>query len=141
MEEGAGSLKPKSDHAASSGHHSAFDTEATATAGLLNTGDELWLRMGTDYDYRGNKGNRYGQTTNDEVKVGDNYTMPKFFLEDQIVKLNLGADGVPGTQTDYCLVRVVEIGGTVGTDEYQNIRVKVVRQPVGVASNLDFCSY
>ena len=128
-------------HAASSGQHSAVDTEATATAGLLNTGDELWLLMGTDYDYRGNKGNRYGQTTNDEVKVGDNYTMPKFFLEDQIVKLNLGADGVPGTQTDYCLVRVVEIGGTVGTDEYQNIRVKVVRQPDGVASNLDFCSY
>ena len=52
-------------HAASSGQHSAVDTEATATAGLLNTGDELWLLMGTDYDYRGNKGNRYGQTTND----------------------------------------------------------------------------
>ena len=128
-------------HAASSGQHSAVDTDASAAAGLLNATDELWLLMGTDYDYRGNRGNRYGQTSNDEVKVGDNYTMPKFFLQDQIVKLNLGADGVPGTQTEYCLVKVVEIGNTVGTDEYQNIRVKVVKEPASVGSNLDFCSY
>ena len=128
-------------HAASSGQHSAVDTDASAAAGLLNATDELWLLMGTDYDYRGNRGNRYGQTSNDEVKVGDNYTMPKFFLQDQIVKLNLGADGVPGTQTEYCLVKVVEIGSTVGTDEYQNIRVKVVKEPASVGSNLDFCSY
>jgi len=128
-------------HAASSGQHSAVDTEATASAGLLNATDELWLLMGTDYDYRGNVGNRFGQTSNDEVKVGDNYTMPKFFLEDQVVKLNLGADGVPGTQTEYCLVKVVEVGNTVGTDEYQNIKVRVVREPASVGSNLDFCSY
>ena len=128
-------------HAAASGQHSAVDTDATAAAGLLNATDELWLLMGTDYDYRGNRGNRFGQTTNDEVKVGDNYTMPKFFLPDQIVKLNLGADGVPGTQTEYCLVKVIEVGNTVGTDEYQNIKVRVVREPASVGSNLDFCSY
>ena len=128
-------------HAASSGQHTLVDTDASAAAGLLNATDELWLLMGTDYDYRGNRGNRYGQTSNDEVKVGDNYTMPKFFLEDQIIKLNLGADGVPGTQTEYCLVKVAEIGSTVGTDEYQNIRVKVVKEPASVGSNLDFCSY
>ena len=127
--------------AASSGQHSAVDTQATAAAGLLDATDELWLLMGTDYDYRGNKGNRYGQTTNDEVKVGDNYTMPKFFLPDQIVKLNLGADGVPGTQTEYCLVKVIELGSTVGTDEYLNIKVRVVREPASVGSALDFCSY
>ena len=67
--------------------------------------------------------------------------MPKFFLPDQVVKLNLGADGVPGTQTEYCLVKVIEIGSTVGTDEYQNIKVRVVREPASVGSNLDFCSY
>ena len=128
-------------HAASAGQHSAVDTQATATAGLLNAGDELWLLMGTDYDYRGNRGNRFGQTSNDEVQVGNNYTMPQFFLEDQIIKLNLGADGVPGTQTEYCLVRVVQVGSTVGTDAYKNIRVKVVKEPASVGSALDFCSY
>jgi len=128
-------------HAASSGQHSAVDTEATAAAGVLDQGDELWLLMGTDYKSAGNIGNVYGSTSS-EVKVGDSNTMPQFFLEDQIVKLNLGADGVPGTQTEYCVVKVLQIGDTVGTSAYKNIKVKVVRAPASADSTAyDFCSY
>jgi hypothetical protein len=98
--------------------------------------------MGTDYKSDGNLGNRFGNTSNDEVKVGDSNTMPVFFLPDQVVKLNLGADGVPGTQTQYCLVKVLELGNTVGTSELKNIKVRVVKEPPSASSvAYDFCSY
>ena len=72
-----------------------IDADATAV---------YYLKMATDYKNSGNIQNVYGQS-NDEIKVGDDGTQPKFYLPGQMIKINL-ADSAGGAQTDYCLFKV-----------------------------------
>ena len=52
------------------------------------TGQQVKLLMATDYKSSGNLGSSIGNSSND-VLVGQSGTQPGFFIEDQIIKVNL----------------------------------------------------
>ena len=121
-------------HGASS---SVSTTEASVADGLLDTGDTYYFKMAADYMMAGNRQNVYGQSTN-AIAVGASGTQPNFFLPGQVVKINIGADGVPGTVTGYLLVKIV----SVDSDTHSNhvvLQTKVVKGTSGAA--IDLCSF
>ena len=69
-------------------------------------GNEVKVRMITDYKNQGNIQNIYGNTSQ-EIKIGASGTMPKFFMAGQIVKIPMAASA-GGAVTDYLLVRIDE---------------------------------
>ena len=77
----------------------------TSDAGAVITADDsIKLRMITDYKNSGNIQNVFGNTANDfQIGVAD--SMPKFFLQDQIVKIPCAASA-GGDVSDYALVKV-----------------------------------
>ena len=123
------------DHGSSSALGNTGD--ASVADGLLAAGDTYYFKMGADYMMAGNRQNVYGQSTN-AIAVGASGTQPNFFLPGQVIKINFGADGVPGTMTGYILVKVV----SVDTDTDSNaaiLQTSVVKGTTGAA--VDLCSY
>ena len=111
--------------------------DASVADGLLAAGDKYFFKMGADYMMAGNRQNIYGQSTN-AIAVGASGTQPNFFLPGQVIKINFGADGAPGTMTGYILVKVV----SVDTDTDSNaaiLETSVVKGTTGAA--VDLCSY
>ena len=74
--------------------------------------------MATDYKSAGNQTSVFGQSGND-VLVGESGTQPGFFLEGQMVKVNLTSQAGGGgtaaaevtsvSQTDYIIVRITQV--------------------------------
>ncbi|QDP56910.1 MAG: hypothetical protein Unbinned3849contig1000_42 [Prokaryotic dsDNA virus sp.] len=91
-------------------------TNGTITAPAVDT--TWYLKMETDYMNDGNRGNVYGQASN-KVGIGVDGTQPQFFLEDQIIKVNL-SDGVPASGfadvTDYALFKVTSVDTTTDSN-------------------------
>ena len=93
---------------------------ADGTIDAKSAGDTYFFKMETDYMNDGNRGNVYGQATN-KVVVGASGTQPQFFLEDQVIKINLAA-AVPGSAntvadpTGYTLFKVTSVDTTTDPD-------------------------
>ena len=92
------------------------ELKTTGDASLsTSTGQQVKLLMATDYKSSGNLGSTIGNSAND-VLVGQSGTQPGFFIEDQILKVNLSNTDAGGMTTgaavtsndvdDYILVRV-----------------------------------
>jgi hypothetical protein len=90
-------------HAATS---AVGSTDATVTAASIEAGDTYYWKMGTDYDYRGNVSNKYGQATN-EITIGDAYTRPTFFLPDQTIRIPFGT--AYNNPSDYVMAKILEV--------------------------------
>mgnify|MGYP003113903811 CR=1 FL=1 len=112
-------------------------TDASVADGLIAAGDTYFLKMGTDYMSEGNRQNVYNQSTN-AIAVGAAGTQPGFFLPGQVVKCNMGADGVPGTMTEYILGRIVSVD-TTSTSTHAVLEVQIIKGLSG--ANYDFCSF
>jgi len=112
-------------------------TEASVADGLIATGDTYYLKMGADYMSEGNRQNVYGQDTN-AIAVGAAGTQPNFFLPGQVIKVNMGADGVPGTMTEYILAKVQSVD-TDSTSTHAILKVLITKGLTGAA--YDFCSF
>ncbi len=69
--------------------------------------DTISLRMATDYKNSGNLQNVYGQSGT-VILPGQSGTMPKFFLENQIVKVPCAASAA-GTVAGYMLVKITGV--------------------------------
>ena len=72
--------------------------------GANAVGATIYVRMITDYKNSGNIQNVYGNTAN-EIKIGASGTMPKFFLQDQLIKIPC-ATSAAGDVADYMVVKV-----------------------------------
>ena len=119
----------------------AVDNEATLTAGNVAVGSTYHLLMGTDYLSSGNIGLVYGQT-NTSIEVGNSGTRPGFFLQDQIVKVNMTDDTLAAADTsvsaeDYFLAKI-EAVTTVGN--YVNLECTIVRT-MADQTKVEVCSY
>jgi len=77
-----------------------YDTYETA-------GSTVYVKMAGDYKNSGNIQNIYSNTAN-EVKLGHDGTMPKFFLPGQLVKIPFAASAA-GAMGSYSLIKVVTV--------------------------------
>ena len=81
------------------------------------------INMACDYLKDGNLSNVYGQSGN-EIKVGQNNTMPQFFLEGQMVKIPLQTS-VPGSLSaasaeDFAVMRVTNVTSYEGAGDFDS---------------------
>jgi len=79
------------------------------------------IRMATDYKSAGNLSNVFGQS-GQEIKVGGSGTQPAFYLEDQLVKINV-ATAVPASigaavASDYAIMKVTKVTPIAGAGTY-----------------------
>ena len=92
------------------------ELKTTGNASLsTSTGQQVKLLMATDYKSSGNIGSVNNNTSND-VLVGQSGTQPGFFMQDQVLKVNLSNSDAGGMTTgaavtsndvdDYILVRI-----------------------------------
>ena len=116
----------------------AYAVACGATSGVANAdgtidaksaGDTYFFKMETDYKNDGNKGNTYGNTST-QVSIGETGTQPQFFLEDQVIKINLAAavPGSPNTVADptgYTLFKVESVDANNG--EYVILGGKILK--------------
>ena len=110
-------------------------TDASAADGTIAAGKTYYFKMGTDYLSAGNIQNVYSQS-NGKIDVGSTGTKPSFFLPGNLVKFNIGADGVPGVQTDFIVARVKSVSDS---GEYVILCAEIVKGSSGAA--MDFCSF
>ena len=110
-----------------------------------SSGDQLKVRMGTDYNNSGNVQNIFGQTTG-EIKIGAAGTAPKFFIPGQLVKIPT-SDSAGGAVKDYMLVKVNSVDeylstgsgddatGTTNNPDMVELNCTVVRLPSTAANS------
>ena len=77
-----------------------YDTYETA-------GSTVYVKMVSDYKNSGNLSSIYGQTNND-ILLGDDGTMPKFFLPGQLVKIPFAA-GAAGAMASYAIIKITQV--------------------------------
>jgi len=70
-------------------------------------GNTVYVKMAGDYKNSGNIQNVYNNTAN-EVKLGHDGTMPKFFIPGQLVKIPFAASAA-GAMGSYALVKVAAV--------------------------------
>jgi len=70
-------------------------------------GNTVYVKMAGDYKNSGNITSIYGNTSND-ILLGDDGTMPKFFLPGQLVKVPFAA-GAAGAMGSYALIKVISV--------------------------------
>ncbi len=113
-------------------------TGASAADGTITAGSTYFFKMGTDYLSAGNIQNIYNQNSKSQkIDVGATGTKPNFFLPGNLVKFNMGADGVPGTQTDFIVARVTSV---TDSGEYVVLGTEIVKGKAAGAA-YDFCSF
>ena len=79
------------------------------------------IRMATDYKNSGNLQNVYGQS-GEAIAVGASGTQPQFYLEDQLIKINVAA-AVPASiaaavATDYAVMKISKVTLIDGAGTY-----------------------
>jgi hypothetical protein len=85
------------------------------SGGALVKGNTVKLYMATDYQNKGNLQNVYGQSSG-KIDVGNANTDPNFFLNDQVIKVNLSATATGGaTIGGYALVRITNVAAAAAT--------------------------
>ena len=70
-------------------------------------GTEVYVKMVSDYKNAGNVSSIFGNTSND-VLLGDDGTMPKFFLPGQLVKIPFAASAA-GAMGSYAIIKVTQV--------------------------------
>jgi len=70
------------------------------------TGNDLYLRMGTDYKNQGNIQNIFGNTGSSQVLIGAAGTMPKFYIPGQLIKVPCGSGSGGSAVADYMVAKV-----------------------------------
>ena len=71
-------------------------------------GNDLYVRMISDYKNSGNLQNVFGNTGSSQILLGAAGTMPKFFLPGQLVKIPC-ATAAAGSVADYMVGKVVSV--------------------------------
>ena len=107
--------------------------QATVTSTLVDgAGDKFYVQMETDYKSAGNITNIYG-STGSAFKVGASGTMPKFFMQDQLIKIpfqntNAAADTAAKAfiVDDYLVAKVLSYDESVSTESVV-LHLEVVR--------------
>ena len=88
-----------------------LDTAGTA----LVAGNTVKVYMACDYSNKGNLQNVHGQSSG-AIDVGDADTAPQFFLNDQIIKINLSATAGGGPAIGgYALARITNVAAAANT--------------------------
>ena len=88
---------------------------------------DLYVRMITDYKHDGLQQNIYGNTSN-EIKIGATGTLPKFFIEDQLVKIPCAASA-GGDVSDYLVGRVQSVTEYTGNGSYNDATITTTNNP------------
>ena len=70
-------------------------------------GNDVYIKMATDYKNSGNIQSVYNNTATD-VTIGEDGTQPKFFLPGQLVKIPFSASAA-GAMGSYSIVKVLEV--------------------------------
>ena len=78
-----------------------YDTYETA-------GSTVYVKMVSDYKNSGNRSSIYGNTSND-ILLGDDGTMPKFFIPGQLVQIPFGTGGAAPAMGSYAIIKVDEV--------------------------------
>ena len=91
---------------------SLVETGALGAALTASNFSTFKIRMATDYKSSGNVQNVYGQSGG-EITVGADGTQPAFYLEDQLIKINVAA-AVPASiaaavASDYAVMKVSKV--------------------------------
>ena len=83
-------------------------TNATTQYDTYETAEnDVYVKMVSDYKNSGNITSIYGNTSND-VLLGDDGTMPKFFIPGQLVKIPFAA-GAAGAMGSYAIIKVLSV--------------------------------
>ena len=116
-----------------------FDDSATAKANeAIALQDTVKMYMATDYKSAGNLQNISGQA-NGAIAIGAAGTAPEFLMPNQILRVNLAADGSGATAiADYALVKVTSVGAEATKNGMQ---VKLVVGEVVRAASGALCSF
>jgi len=102
--------------------------------GVMDTeGDVFYVKMAGDYKTEGNVGNVAGQT-NTDFTIGASGTQPNFYIEDQLIKINI-ASAVSSEAADYVVAKIQQVTNVAGssgyntqaTMEYVKLKCAVVR--------------
>ena len=103
----------------SSGVDVFTDAEIKDTAGAaLVVGNTAKVYMACDYENKGNIQNVYGQSNN-AITVGGADTAPGFFLNDQVIKVNLSATAGGGAAiAGYALMRIKNVADAAATSAF-----------------------
>ncbi len=72
--------------------------------GFNTAGSTVYVKMVSDYKSDGNIQNIFGNTTN-EIVLGSEGTQPKFFLQDQLVKIPF-SDSAAGSEKSYAVIKI-----------------------------------
>jgi len=106
-------------HGTSSG--SLTTNDATLTAADVAQGKTYFFKVGADYKFSGNIGNVYGNS-NSKVDVGATGTKPRFFMPNQLIKINTGP--AYNDPQDYLIARIVSV---TDSGEYVILETKIER--------------
>jgi hypothetical protein len=71
-------------------------------------GNTVYVKMVSDYKNAGNISSIYGNTSND-ILLGDDGTMPKFFMPGQLVKIPFGTGGAAPVMGSYSIIKVLSV--------------------------------
>ncbi len=104
--------------------------DATVTEASIELGDTYYWRMSTDYLSTGNVGNKYGQATS-EVTIGDAYTKPGFFLENQTIRIPFGT--AYNNPSDYIVCKILEVTDVSNTSVI--LKTEITRELKTATSN------
>jgi len=72
------------------------------------TSNTVYVKMVSDYKNSGNVTSIFGNTSND-ILLGDDGTMPKFFIPGQLVKIPFGAGGAAPVMGSYAIIKVISV--------------------------------
>ena len=115
-------------------HDNATGTASVATTTDINAasdavGDNIKLKMETDYLYEGNQVKSYGQTA---TAVGATGTRPRFFFANQLVKIPLCAASNGSNNQDTTEYIIVKVNQATDSGEAVILDCKVVKAPSAV---------
>ena len=105
--------------------------QATVTSTLVDgAGDVLYVQMETDYKSAGNVTNILGATAN-TFKVGASGTMPRFFMEGQLVKIPFqNSNAAAATAANAFVVDDYIVGKIITATEYVGVEAVVLKLEV-----------
>jgi hypothetical protein len=88
-------------------------------------GNQIFLKMGTDYASEGNKTNVMGKSV--DHYIGGTGTKPTFFMQGQLVKIPLALADNSANASTYTDYLVVKVNSAVNSGEYVDLTCTVVK--------------
>lgn len=112
---------------------------ATVTTGLTDNalatsekavGQFITLKMAGDYLYSGNKKNAYAnanQLGGSPISLLDADTVPRSFLKDQVVKINMKASATASGTNDYILAKIISPPIAETDNKYSSVFCQIIK--------------